>query len=71
MHVCLEQAAGSDVDDSEGEARRVSGSCEELDVRYAMPLPGQHDNRLAVHGRHPLRLDAETARPRTGDLAMR
>jgi hypothetical protein len=55
MHVCLEQASGSDLDDSEREARRVSGPCEELDVPYAMPLPGQHDDRLAVHGRHPLR----------------
>ena len=51
MHVRFEHAAGSDLDDSEREARRVCGPCEELHVSYAMPLPGQHDNRLAVHGR--------------------
>ena len=50
VHVFLEHPAGGDVDDAEGEARRVGGAGEELHVADAMALAGGHDDRCGRVG---------------------
>jgi hypothetical protein len=48
VDVRLELAASLDLDDREGEARRVRGAGEELDVAEPMPLAGRDDDRSTV-----------------------
>ena len=47
VDVLLEDAAGGDLDDPEGEARRVGGPREELDVAVVMALARRDDDRSA------------------------
>jgi hypothetical protein len=49
VDVRLELPPGGDLDDAEGEARRVGGAREELDVADAVALAGRDDDGLRVH----------------------
>lgn len=48
VDVLFQLAAGRDLDDPEGEARRVGRAGEELHVADAVTLAGRHDDRPQV-----------------------
>src|SRR3954462_1527847 len=60
VDVLLEHAPGRDLDDPEGEPRRVGGAREELDVAEPVPLAGRDDD--GIHGADPARVKGSAPR---------